>query len=301
MYARQDQFIHEISSESIFAILQQDPWKLSHQTITSADTNDNNFDKPNLQWMEMGQNTSGINAFYDIHFDKKVKRILDVGGGKYAFNSQFMQENRGIELLVWDPYNRATTHNDAVKKIVTDNKVEAATSMSVLNVIPELEVRLAHIIILKSALVVGGKAYFKIWSGEEPLNGSCLPSATHSSYQANAPACRFLREIEVVFGKGNVIVDRAIPNLIIAVKRSESPTSITDIHRIRQQSKIENAFLSKHRDISLRSINQKMMTLLLKNSLFCKKLTEKMIEDDRHTAISLQHEYDKRFGIIKSR
>lgn len=219
MRSYRDHYIHELTPGTILNILKKDAWKVPKQSITSAMTNNNDQNEPVTQWV--CQNTEGINAFYDIKFGQ-VKRILDVGGGKFDCNCNYMKHKRNIELLVWDPYNRSQSHNDRVQSQINSCRVGASTSMSVLNVIPEPEVRLAHINTLKASLIIGGKAYFKIWPGEKILQGTYLPTATDTHYQANAYADRFLREIEIVFGIGNVKLDNNIPNLIVAVKLTES-------------------------------------------------------------------------------
>lgn len=60
-------------------------------------------------------------------------------------------------------------HNSQVQTTIETPQADAVSSMSVLNVIPESAVRLAHIATLKSALTIGGNAYFKIWQSEAPL------------------------------------------------------------------------------------------------------------------------------------
>lgn len=172
--------------------------------------------------------------------------------------------------------------------------------MSVLNVIPEVAVRLEHINTLKAALVVGGKAYFKIWPGEQPLQGTYLPSATDTFYQANAYADRFLREIEIAFGIGNVRLDYNVPNLIIAVKITESNTSQHDIALIQRQSEKELALLTRVRERSHAGFYSRnnIFKLFSTNLSFMKKIEDDFIELNRHSNAKLQHEYDKRYGLV---
>ena len=131
MHSHRDHYIHELTVKKILQVLEKGAWKAENQTITSAFTNDNDLIEPDAKWMAMGENTAGTNAFSDIKFDNDVKRILDVGGGRYDSNRNYMKRARNIDLLVWDPYNRSHTHNTRVQTEVIDHKVDAATSMSV--------------------------------------------------------------------------------------------------------------------------------------------------------------------------
>lgn len=302
MYSHQDHYIHELTVETISNILENGAWKADNQQITSAITDTIEKEEKELdeKQVTIGDNTDGIYAFSDIKFDNEVKRMLDVGGGKFDFNRSYMKRKKNIDLLVWDPYNRSTSHIMNVQAEVVNNKVDAATSMSVLNVIPEPEVRLAHINTLKAALTIGGKAYFKIWLGKLPLQETYLPSATESSYQANAYADRFLKEIEIVFGIENVRIDKTVPNLIVAIKLTEDHTTQHDIIRIQKESEKELILLTKVREKSISNLYSRndIIKLFSTNLSFFKKMEDKFIEQYRHTAPKLQHEYDKSHGLV---
>jgi hypothetical protein len=300
MFSEREHYIHELDPKQIVNILQNSAWKTADQKLTSADTNDNNLTDPNESWLELGENTAGINAFYDINFDKHVTRVLDVGGGKYNNNSNYMLREKNITLLVWDPYNRTHDHNEKIRKQIINKKVDAVTSMSVLNVISEPEARLAHIVTLKAALNLGGKAYFKIWPGDIPLRGSYLPSSSHTAYQANAFANRFLREIELVFGERNVMLNKSVANLIVAEKTDAALINMKTILHIQNKSKKESQWFQKIRDRSVRNLYGKVniSKLFAGNFNFFKNLENEFITQNRHNDTQIQHEYDKRFGII---
>lgn len=206
--------------------------------------------------------------FADLKFDRAVKRILDVGGGKYDCCHDYMK-SRGIDLLVWDPYNRSRKHNIDIQSSVTLESVDAATSMAVLNVIPELEVRLAHICTLKAALAIAGVAYFKVWPGEGLLKGSYKPTVNSygcPGYQANAYADRFLREVQLVFGLNNAKLHETIPNLIIARKISNDSTSQAEIELIQKLSITEPWHLNRK------------YWLMKNHTLFCEMVAANGIE-----------------------
>jgi hypothetical protein len=242
-------FIHTLDLEKVSRILQSSAWKTLDQEITSAETNNDINVEPNIKNIKAGNNTCGVDAFADLKFDKTVKRVLDVGGGKYDCCYDYMK-SRNIDLLVWDPYNQTKEHNVDIQNAVTRKKVDAATSMSVLNVIPELEVRLAHICTLKEALAINGVAYFKVWSGNGILKGSYRPTINsygYPGYQANAYADRFLREIQLVFGLNNVKLHKTIPNLIVATKISSEPTAKAEIELIQKLSIADPWYLKREK------------------------------------------------------
>lgn len=220
-YYKKSSSIDNIDHQKIINILKKGAWKTTYQSITSAETNNDINPEPQYKQIDEGDNAAGVNAFADIPFNTDVKRVLDVGGGKYDVCQKYMR-TKHIDLLVWDPYNRSKSHNNKVKLEVSNHKVDAATSMAVLNVIPEPEARLEHIVTLKNALKNNCYAYFKIWPGEGKLKGTnkaVVNAYGYPGYQANAYAAKFLPEVQLVFGPKNARLDPKIPNLIIAQKR----------------------------------------------------------------------------------
>lgn len=299
MLIRNDIFIHDLAAELIQGIIKNDAWKTNNQSISSAITNQDNIEAPDDHYLEIGENTSGPTAFVDIHFSPHVKRVLDVGGGQFDCNKNYLKKSKNIDLFIWDPFNRSQEHNLEVFSAFSVEKADAVTSMSVLNVIPELESRLAHITTLKSALKSEGKAYIKIWPGELPYKGSYIPTSTCSVYQANAKADRFLREIETVFGVGNVTLDKHVENLIVAVKKSDALTSLMEIKSIQLKSQQDMVESDKFKKKALKKINQEtsVMKLLQFNLSLFNRSVEFYLQDKRHLDPTIQHEYDKRYGI----
>lgn len=290
-----DEYVHDLSVETILSILQSPPWSLEEQAVSSAKTNDNDFSEANMQLLSEGDNTEGINAFYDITFKTHVKRIVDIGGGRFDCNQHYMKYSRGIELLVWDPFNRSKVHNVEVEKKINERRVDAVTSMSVLNVIPDVKSRLTHIVTCKSAVATGGKVYFKIWPGARNLRGSYFPVVTNQSYQANAFANRFLREVQMVFGFGNAKIHSKIPNLIVANKVSEEYTSLAEIKWINHLSKIESDYFLKIRKKFIQSLYAKPRI----NTLFSASFFKEEICRLRLLSDNSQNQYDRQYGIVK--
>jgi hypothetical protein len=93
-----DHFIFELSAEAILYILAEGAWKSENQSVTSAATNDNSSAEPNILWLDQNENTSGINAFYDLPLDEQTTVMVDFGGGKYDVNREYLQK-KNIELL----------------------------------------------------------------------------------------------------------------------------------------------------------------------------------------------------------
>jgi hypothetical protein len=123
-------------------------------------------------------------------------------------------------MEIIDPFNRSLEHNKFVVNMVLARKgADVITSMSVLNVIPELENRLQHIRFVWGLLRNGGMVFFKVWAGAWPLRGSgeAYIDVTKGVYQANKWASGFYDEVVFIFGKSNVFV-KDENNLIVAFK-----------------------------------------------------------------------------------
>lgn len=287
-------YIHELTATEIQTIIENDIWKVNGQSITSAETNSYDAAEPNQLQIELGENTSGVDAFADINFNEKVKTVLDVGGGKYDVNQVYLKK-KNMDLFVWDPYNRSLEHNKTVQEMVDKNKVDAVTSMSVLNVIPEANVRLAHISTVKNALKLNGDAYFKIWQGEGSLKASFIPSIVNNTYQENASALRFLRDIELVFGVGNVKLDNKIPNLIIATKKSEKTTSIAEIIYLQKKSKKDSSIYKCYKE---RFFHRENFYLLFSNLTLFKTIEQNRLFQSKNQTQDHQKEFDKKYGLV---
>jgi hypothetical protein len=131
-------------------------------------------------------------------------RNLDIGGGKYDTGTEFLK-SRGIESHVYDPFNRAAEHNEAVMGRFKENPADSVTVANVLNVIQEPEARAAVIKQAMDALRPGGKAYFSVYEG----NKSGLGTETPKGWQENRRALEYLDEIKKHFPeaqrKGDII------------------------------------------------------------------------------------------------
>jgi hypothetical protein len=132
-------------------------------------------------------------------------RNLDLGGGKYDLGTDYLRE-RGVENLVYDPYNRDEDHNARVLAAVNETPPDTTTVNNVLNVIKEPEARDAVIGTVARTIRPDGTAYFLIYEGDRKGGGK----QTSKGWQNNRPATGYLDEVKAHFGdvtrKGNLIV-----------------------------------------------------------------------------------------------
>jgi len=147
--------------------------------------------------------------------------LVNLGGGEHDAVTNWLLANRKIDqVLVLDPFARSKEHNVAAQQKVVDNGgADVVTSISVLNVVPEVKNRIRHIVLVEHILKKGGFAYFKVWPGMWPERGSGKSALNEKSglWQANAWAVEFVPEVAAVFGQDNVRCDANL-NLIVAFK-----------------------------------------------------------------------------------
>jgi len=157
-------------------------------------------------------NSEGFGAFTDLGLEMMPARTrnIDIGGGKYDDNIDFLRKSYQINSAVYDPFARNSIHN---QHVLSSCPFDMATSISVLNVIKESADRYAHIKLMRDSIRIGGIAFFKIYIGDK----SNIPKMAGYFWNNNWPVSRYLGSIEEVFGKQNVtfIPDK---NLIIAKK-----------------------------------------------------------------------------------
>ena len=66
---------------------------------------------------------------------------LDIGGGKYDLFTDALKE-KGVNNLVFDPYNRTPEHNQQVLMICESFPADTVTIFNVLNVIKEFDMQI---------------------------------------------------------------------------------------------------------------------------------------------------------------
>ena len=139
---------------------------------------------------------------------KQGSTNVDIGGGRFDEGTKYLAD-KGVENLVFDPFNRDEQHNRAVVERLKSGGVDTATATNVLNVIQEKEVRAEVVRQAAKAISQDGTAYFQIYEGDASGQGK----QTSKGWQNNAKTAAYLEEVGQYFGdvrrKGNLIEARA--------------------------------------------------------------------------------------------
>lgn len=144
-------------------------------------------------------------TFNRIDFDPGSLN-LDYGGGKFETGTQTLAA-KGVENLVYDPFNRGAGHNLTVRlKVARAGGADSATVNNVLNVIAEEDALRDVVAQAANGLKAGGLAYFLIHEGD----GSGVGKATSKGWQRNERAEAYREAISASFAqihrKGRVFV-----------------------------------------------------------------------------------------------
>ena len=123
---------------------------------------------------------------------------LDYGGGKFDNVADYLSSKYNCTNLVYDKYNRDSSHNSEVLKQVRDNGgADTVTCSNVLNVIAEPEVRQEVIKDLKRYLKPGGTCYITVYEGN--ASGTGKANDKRQSYQTNMKLDDYIPEVKKVF------------------------------------------------------------------------------------------------------
>lgn len=149
--------------------------------------------------------TEGFGAFDSIFKTSHAfsGRAIDIGGGSSDANCTYIAHRYLLDSVVYDPFMRAADHNERVLKLALARPYKTVFSLSVLNVISNLQVRREHIKLCHFVLKQGGKAVFKVWPGDKSGAGR----ETASGYQSNRDMESYLDEMRSVFGRDMVRYD----------------------------------------------------------------------------------------------
>lgn len=137
---------------------------------------------------------------------KKIEHLLqsgqkwaDIGGGKFNNVKQHF-ESLGVDLFIYDPFNRTKEHNEYIVNNIANSQCDGVMINNVLNVILEKENRKQVINQAFDCLKPGGIAYFKIYEGN--CSGITKTATNNSaSAQLNQPTYFYLEEIQEIFGQ----------------------------------------------------------------------------------------------------
>lgn len=118
---------------------------------------------------------------------------IDYGGGRFDKATDFLKD-KGVENLVYDPFNRSSEHNATVIGRLKKKKADTGTLANVLNVIKEKDVRLSVLHELKSLVKPGGEVYISVYY--DPKQKA---KPTSKGWQNHLPLTGYLDEISSVF------------------------------------------------------------------------------------------------------
>ena len=135
----------------------------------------------------------------------------DIGGGRFDIATEFLR-GRGVESVVFDPFNRTPAHNRKAAGRVCGGKADTATVANVLNVIAEPAAR-RHVL-MQAADAVGarGTVFIGVYEGDKSGSGR----ATKAGFQLNRRLREYLPEVREVFcdakvSKGVIVARKACP------------------------------------------------------------------------------------------
>lgn len=172
-------------------------------------------------------NSTKLPAIYSMVNFRSGDVVVDFGGGKFDNAVNYLKD-KGVTLLVYDPYNRSAEHNKEVLRILKEHGgADAAVNSNVLNVIKEPEAREAVLRNIKKITKRGAPIYITVYEGR----GDGAEGPTKSGYQLNRKTGDYMNEVEKVFS--NV---KRKGKLITAINESTSMTEsiFTDASNIGQ-------------------------------------------------------------------
>lgn len=172
-------------------------------------------------------NSTKLPAIYNMVNFRPGDVVVDFGGGKFDNAVNYLKD-KGVTLLVYDPYNRSAEHNKEVLRILKEHGgADAAVNSNVLNVIKEPEAREAVLRNIKKITRRGAPIYITVYEGR----GDGAEGPTKSGYQLNRKTGDYMDEVGRIFS--NV---KRKGKLITAINESTSMTEsiFTDASNIGQ-------------------------------------------------------------------
>lgn len=122
---------------------------------------------------------------------------LDLGGGKFDNATEFLK-GKGVENLIFDPFNRDAEWNKRIAEQVQAGGVDSVTCNNVLNVIDNEASRENVILQASKAIKPEGVAYFYIYEGDKSGIGK---DKGQGRWQNNMTAQQYIPEISKYFGE----------------------------------------------------------------------------------------------------
>ena len=157
------------------------PWAIPHQEHTSAAT----------CIKQAAGRTPAICKHITDWADWSIN--ADIGGGSEDDQTHYLADF-GVQNIVWDPFNRSSTHNEEAQVQLEGGQADTATLSNVLNVIKEREARIQTLVTAFDALKPGGALYVTIHYGDR----SGVGRETTKGWQENRPAADYCDELDEV-------------------------------------------------------------------------------------------------------
>lgn len=140
-------------------------------------------------------NSSKLPAIYNLVNFNEGDTVLDYGGGRFD-NAVLYLKDKGVTLLVYDPYNRSAEHNkDVMAELKKNGGADAVVCSNVLNVIAEPAARMAVLKNIYNLCKTGKPVYITVYEGNKSGQGA----ETKAGYQLNKSTADYLGEIQKVF------------------------------------------------------------------------------------------------------
>lgn len=211
----------------------KDPYDVvGAEEITSEDPNDFELGQVEQEYTskDTSINSTKLPAIYRLVNLYPGELVLDYGGGKFDIAAEEMAK-KDVTVLIYDPYNRSSSHNNEVIKTIRANGGSDVTLCSnVLNVIKEPEARLNVLKNIAKLTSPGGDIYITVYEG----SGKGNEGATKSGYQLNKKTADYMDEVQSVFPdatrKGKLI--HATNSGVTACEMDDAIYDITSAHDV---------------------------------------------------------------------
>jgi hypothetical protein len=118
----------------------------------------------------------------DKHFGWQPNTInFDIGGGKYDLMTEALKE-KGVDNLIFDPYNRSQKHNDDVLKACRLFGANTVTIFNVLNVIEDYKIQIAVLNLALEAVRDSGMVFIRSTYKNPAKKSGITKSGTFQHY-----------------------------------------------------------------------------------------------------------------------
>ena len=119
---------------------------------------------------------------------------LDIGGGKYDLMTEALKE-KGVENLVYDPYNRSVVHNVKIVFKISEMSVDTVTIFNVLNVIKEHDIQMNVIKLAYNSLKKGGMVFVRSTYKNPAKQSGVTKSGTFQHYLTQEDYLEMVKEV----------------------------------------------------------------------------------------------------------